>query len=96
MTTVPTVAEVADVLKEDVAAIESAYDAELVDQASRCRVEPYTAALASALVRRVGRSVEMQNLPLGVLSDELGSTRIGSTDPEVRRLESPYRRAVVG
>lgn len=93
---VPTVEEVAAELGRTVAAIQDAYGTEVADQARRCRVAPYNMALAGALVRRVQRSLAMRNLPLGVLQDESGATRVGSTDPEVRRLEGPYRKVVVG
>lgn len=92
----PTVEEVADQLGKSAEAITDVYDAEVSDQARRCRVDPYNSALGAALVRRVQRSLAMRNLPLGVLQDETGSTRLGSTDPEVRRLEGPYRKVVVG
>lgn len=93
--TVPTDAEVAALLgrSDDITAV---YDAEVAAQASRCRVDPYNAALAAALVRRVSRALAMRNLPLAVLQDEAGATRLGSADPEVRRLEAPYRRVVIG
>ncbi len=94
-TTVPTVEEVAARLNKAASAIVGAYDAEVSDQARRCSVDPYNAALAQALVRRVQRSLAMQNLPLGVTLDE-NAVRVGSTDPEVRRLEGPYRRYAVG
>lgn len=93
---VPTVEEVAAERGKSTEAIQSAYDAEVADQSHRCRVDPYNAALAGALIRRVSRSLAMRNLPLGLLQDESGSTRVGSTDPEVRRLEGPYRKVVVG
>lgn len=92
----PTVDEVAAALGKAAADIQGAYDAEIADQARRCRVDPYNAALVAALVRRVQRAMAMRNLPLGVLQDDTGSTRVGSTDPEVRRLEGPYRKGVVG
>lgn len=94
--TVPSVTDVAAELGKSSGAIQDVYDAEVADQARRCRVEPYNSALAAALVRRVSRSLAMRNLPLGVLQDETGATRVGSTDPEVRRLEGPYRKVVVG
>lgn len=75
---------------------EATYLAEVTDQAARCRVEPYNDALAAALVRRVLRALNMANLPLGLIQDETGATRVGTTDPEVRRLEGPYRKVVVG
>lgn len=96
MTTVPSAQDVATELGRSLDSIEGVLAAEVADQARRCRVEPYTDALASALVRRVQRALAMRNLPLGVIQDETGSTRVGSTDPEVRRLEAPYRRVVVG
>lgn len=95
MSEVPTVVAVADELKRPSTEIQTAYDAEVADQARRCRVEPYNDALAAALVRRVLRATSMRNLPLGVTLDE-NAVRVGSTDPEVRRLEAPYRKVVVG
>lgn len=92
--TVPTVAELATRLGKGVP--QDIYDAEVADQARRCRVDPYNEALAAALLRRVQRAMAMRNLPLGVLQDESGATRLGSTDPEVRRLEAPYRKVTVG
>lgn len=93
--TAPTVVEVAAILGKSTQAIQGVYHAEVADQAHRCRVVPYNDALASALVRRVRRAVAMANLPLGVTLDEF-AVRVGSTDPEVRRLEGPYRKVVVG
>lgn len=93
--TVPTVAEVASALGRAEADVSAAYAAEVADQASRCRVDPYSHALAAALVRRCARALAMRNLPLGVTLDET-AVRVGSTDPEVRRLEAPYRRLVIG
>lgn len=95
-TSVPEAHDIAGVLGKDVFAVLEVYEAEVADQSRRCRVEPYNAPLASALVRRVSRSLAMRNLPLGVLMDETGATRVGSVDPEVRRLEAPYRKVVVG
>lgn len=77
-------------------AIQSALAAEQSDQATRCRVDLYNDALAEALKRRVARNLAMKGLPIGVQTNEFGSTSIGSTDPEVRRLEAPYRRMRVG
>lgn len=92
---VPSVSEVAAELGRAVTEIQGAYDAEVHDQARRCRVDPYNSALAAALVRRVKRSLAMGNLPLGVTLDE-NAVRVGSTDPEVRRLEGPYRKVTIG
>lgn len=92
----PTVLAVAAALDRTVDAILDVYQAEIADQARRCRVDPYTAALAAALVRRVSRSLAFKNLPLAVIQDEAGATRLGPSDPEVRRLEAPYRKVVLG
>ncbi|GAA4698287.1 hypothetical protein [Nocardioides nanhaiensis] len=71
--------------------------AETADQSTRCRVTPYNESLRAALMRRVHRHMEMKNLPIGIAqNDEFGGVRVGSTDPEVRRLEAPYRRLVIG
>ena len=99
MSTMPPDAfDVADYLGNGASAddVEPVLRAEQSDQASRCRVEPFNDALAEALKRRVARNLAMRNLPLGVQMDETGGTRMGSSDPEVRRLEAPYRRLVVG
>lgn len=93
---VPTVEEVAQRLGKQAGHISDAYLAEVTDQANRCRVEEYTDSLGEALVRRVNRNLAMRNLPLGVVTDDTGSTRIGSNDPEVRRLEGPYRKMPIG
>lgn len=93
---VPPVEEVATKLGESLEEIRGAYLAEVADQAARCRVVPFNDALAAALVRRIKRARAMDNLPLGVMQDESGATRLGSSDPEVRRLEAPYRKSVLG
>ena len=73
-------------------------DAEQQLQNRACRttaaVEP---ALLEALCRRVHRALTMRNLPLGVqpLGDG-GFIRPGTEDAEVRRLERPFRKLVVG
>lgn len=95
-TAVPTVTEVATALGVSQSDVQPFYDAELADQRSRCRTETYNDALAGALIRRVKRARAMSNLPLGVMVDETGATRLGSSDPEVRRLEAPYRKLPVG
>lgn len=95
MTEAPSLADVSTALGgRDIP--QEVYDAEVADQASRCRVDPYNAALGAALIRRVSRAIAMRNLPLAVLQDDAGATRLGSADPEVRRLEAPYRRLVIG
>lgn len=90
--------------------ISAALAAETVAQAVVCRfpADPespasplaYPADLAEALKRRVARNLAMKRLPLAVQQSisELGSSaiRLGSTDPEIRRLEAPHRKLVVG
>lgn len=81
------------------ASMGSALAAERADQANRCKViggDDSNADLREALLRRVARNLAMRNLPLGVMSDEAGSTRLGSSDPEVRRLEAAHRKLVKG
>lgn len=80
--------------------IQDALDAEAAAQRALCRIPAaYPADLAQALKRRVQRNLAMRQLPLAVL---LGDAEVGGTtvlpgrDPEVRRLEGPYRRLVVG
>lgn len=86
-----------------------ALDAERVAQAGMVRFPPdpdppadplpYSEPLALALMRRVHRNLAMRAMPLGYqqTASELGpiSTRIGS-DPEIGRLEAPYRKMPVG
>ena len=56
------------------------------------------ALLAQALYRRVRVAVARDQVPLGYLGldqSEYGPARMGSRDPEVLRLEAPYRIPVV-
>lgn len=76
----------------------SALAAESASQARRCRLDPSALDLAEALRRRVARNLAMRKLPLGLTAaaSDIETTRIGATDPEIRRLEGPWRRVVVG
>lgn len=84
--------------------IGSAYSAEKAAQAARCRVPAddaeWPADLVEALKRRVAVNLALRSLPLGLqaLMSEGGvaQTRVGGGDSEVRRLEAPHRRLVVG
>ena len=86
------------------AQINSAIAAESAAQSSACRLpsteSEWPADLTEALCRRVARNLAMRALPLAVQQSmtELGPSaiRLGGSDPEVRRLEAPYRRLVVG
>lgn len=99
----PTLTAVKDYLGQNAsgksdATITTALEAEKAAQKRVCRVDEanYPSDLAEALLRRVARNLAMRSLPLGVQDSELGGLRLGSTDPEVRRLEGPHRRLVLG
>lgn len=87
------------------AAIGSAFAAEKAAQARRCRVPAADATewpddLAEALYRRVAVNLALRPLPLAVQAQiseaAVATTRVGGGDPEVRRLETPYRKLVMG
>lgn len=96
----PTAADVADYIggadSSQLWGIQTALDGELSAQARVCRVEPYTADLFEAACRRVAVNIARRNVPLGVQMTDVGGTRIATYDPEVRRLEAPYRKLPVG
>lgn len=89
-------------------AIAAALAAETEAQSRVCTIAPewlteegaYPADLAEALCRRVAHNLALRALPLGVqttLTDgAVAATRVGGSDAEVRRLEAPYRRLVLG
>jgi len=82
-----------------VAQITSAYNAERGSQRDKCGERAvYPDPLREALFRRVARNLAMRNLPLAVpVGDaDAGPVILPGNDPEVRRLEAPYRRLVVG
>jgi hypothetical protein len=60
----------------------------------------YPADLSEALYRRVAHNLAVRSLPLGVQATmsemAVSTTRVGGADAEVRRLEAPWRRLVVG
>jgi hypothetical protein len=83
--------------------IQGAYDAELDAQANVCRIPvdgSYPPALAEALGRRVAHNLALRALPLGVASTvsdmAVATTSVGGLDAEVRRLEAPYRKILLG
>lgn len=86
---------------EDVA---SAYAAEKGAQARRCRVPADGAAwdpdLAEALLRRVAVNLALRALPLALQASMseggVSTSRVGGGDPEVRRLERPFRKLILG
>lgn len=61
---------------------------------------PYPADLAEALFRRIAHNLALRALPLGVQANisemAVATTKVGGTDAEVRRLEAPHRKLVLG
>ena len=105
--TPPTVEEIGDYLGDDHSwgpdDVQSAYAAELGAQADVCRLPAdgaYPKVLRDALGRRVAHNLAVRELPLGVqatISDMAVATRsVGGLDPEVRRLEGPRRKVLLG
>jgi hypothetical protein len=100
----PVVADVADYLGQNAGSwstdqMQRALNAERSAQRARCGERAaYPDDLREALLRRVQRNLAMTRLPLAVQTGDAdgGSTVIPGRDPEVRRLEGPYRRAVMG
>lgn len=90
--------------------LQAALDAEIAAQAKVVKFPadpadpapalPYPADLAEALMRRVAANLANRSLPLGVQANiseaAVATTRVGGGDREVRRLEAPWRRLVVG
>ena len=81
--------------------IQDAYDTETAAQGRRVTYPGgFCPDLDEALKRRVQRNLAMRALPLSVMpgNDQTGaaSFRPGGSDPEIRRLESPFRRLVMG
>lgn len=83
--------------------VQGAFDAELNAQADACRLPvdgSYPPALVEALGRRVAHNLALRALPLGVqatVSDmAVATTRVAGMDAEVRRLEGPYRKMLIG
>lgn len=79
--------------------VQDALDAEKAAQRAVCRIPAsYPADLREALFRRVARNLAMRANPLGIAAGDAdgGAVRLPGRDPEVRRLEAPWRRLVVG
>ena len=97
----PTLADVKTYLgvtgTEKDAVIADALSAEIEDQEAKCRVPVvYPVQLGQALKRRVARNLALRGIPLAVLQGdaESGSLTLPGRDPEVRRLEAPFRKLV--
>lgn len=82
------------------ASITEALDAEAAAQRAVCYVPPvYPDDLREALKRRVARNLAARAVPVAQVTTFEGggtATRVPRTDPEVIRLEGPYRKVVVG
>lgn len=100
----PVLQDVKDYLED---AVDSWSDAQLTEvlaaetaaQSKVCRIRAYYPAdLREALLRRVARNLALRALPLAVLQgdSEEGNLVLPGRDPEVRRLEGPHRKVVVG
>lgn len=84
--------------------LQSALDAETAAQGKVCKIKDewteYPADLAEALFRRVHHNLALRGLPLGVQATiteaAVATNSVGGTDAEVRRLEGPYRKRIVG
>lgn len=79
--------------------VQDALDAETQAQARRCRIPAdYPADLSEALKRRVARNLAARSVPVASFTSFEGgatSTRVPMSDPEITRLEAPFRRLVV-
>jgi len=102
-TGVPTVQEYKDYVKDDFGSwtdeeIQDTLDVEASNQRKVCRVGAIIDPdLRSALLRRVRVNLSRRSAPVLVTVDSEGNnTFLPSRDPEVRRLEGPHRRLVMG
>lgn len=100
----PTVDDVAHYLRDassgwSVTELTRALSAERAAQRAKCGERAaYPDDLREALMRRVARNLAMRGLPLAVnMGDaDTASTILPGNDPEVRRLEAPWRKLSVG
>lgn len=100
----PTVDDVARYLKAAAASwsttdLQDELDSELEHQQAKCGVRAvYPRPLRKALLRRVQRALAFRALPLATLQGDAdgGNILLPGNDPEVRRLEGPYRKLVTG
>jgi hypothetical protein len=100
----PTVDDVARYLKSAAsswtqAELQDELDSEFEHQQAKCGVRAvYPRSLRKALLRRVQRALAMRALPLATLQGDAdgGAMILPGNDPEVRRLEGPYRKLVSG
>lgn len=82
------------------AELDDALAAEAAAQRARCRIPAaYPADLRQALLRRVARNLAARSVPVASFTSFDGggtATRVPMLDPEILRLEAPYRHLVVG
>lgn len=88
-------------LQWNAAQLTEALEAETAAQRRICRVGAvYPADLREALLRRVARNLAMRAIPLAVLTGDAeqggSNLTLPGRDPEVRRLEAPHRKVVIG
>ena len=78
--------------------LQRALDAERAAQAKVCNVDVYGPDLREALLRRVARNLAARAVPLAQSSSFDGgqAVTVPYNDPEIRRLEGPYRKRVIG
>lgn len=103
MTSPLTVEDYRDYAKSNVGSwtdddIQGAIDTETRSQSNKCRIEdPYPPDMLEALKRRVQRNLTLRGQPaLTVQRIENGVSFTPTNDPEVRRLEGPYRKVFFG
>jgi hypothetical protein len=81
----------------DLDVLEDVFEAEKASQRARCRIPAaYPPDLRVALLRRVKRAWEMRSNTSASDADAPFTGYVPNTDPEVRRLEGPYRKVVLG
>lgn len=80
------------------AELTDALHAEAAAQRARCGERPvYPDDLRQALLRRTQRNLAMRRFPIAVdVGQDGGGSILPSRDPEVRRLEGPFRRRPIG
>lgn len=79
--------------------VASALAAETAAQERKCRIDnPIQPDLKEALCRRVARNLALRQLPIMVMRGdaESGPLVAPGSDAEVRRLEAPHRKLILG
>jgi hypothetical protein len=79
--------------------ITAALNAEAAAQRAKVKASAlFLDDVREALLRRVARNLAMRSVPLAVLTGdgESGAQVLPGRDPEVRRLEGPYRKLAFG